>query len=364
MVSMDASRPTETAAPAVSVVVPLYNSAAYVGECLASLKAQTFGDFEALCVDDGSTDDSLAVAREAAGDDARFKFYALPENCGQSAARNVALDQAQGEYLMLLDSDDYLVPDALEKLVGRMRAQRLDDLYFSARSFYESQELHQLVREDFSQRPSFDGVATGRELFAFFEEREQFFPQGALRMVRRDLVERNGIRFREGIIHEDVLFTFQTLVESKRSSFLNEPIYRRRIRANSTMTSPKRTIANVRGHFECVQEMDRWLHAHVGELDERFVRAVAHRMTDYRLLTARDWYHDIEEADRERYLASLSPEDRLALYEDVLQPGAVVERLNEEFYGSITYRLGDTILRAPRAVRNRVSALLRFRKER
>lgn len=362
--SATATRPTETAIPAVSVVIPLYNSAAYVGECLESLMAQTFGDFEALCVDDGSTDGSLDVARAVARHDERFFFDSLPENRGQSAARNVALNRARGEYLMLLDSDDYLVPDALEKLIARMRAQQLDDLYFSARSFYESQELHELVREDFSERPSFDDVATGCELFAFFEERGQFFPQGALRMVRRDLVEEHCIRFREGIIHEDVLFTFQTLAESKRSSFLNEPVYRRRIRAGSTMTSPKRTIANVRGHFECVQEMDRWLHEHVEELDERFVRAVAHRMADYRLLAARDWYHDIDEAERERYLATLSAEDRLAFYEDVLQPGAVVERIGEEFYSSITYRLGNTILRVPRSIRNRVAEALRFRRER
>lgn len=361
--STSAAHPTETATPAVSVVVPLYNSSAYVGECLESLKAQTFDDFEVLCVDDGSTDGSLAAARAVAGSDERFRFYALPENRGQSAARNVALEHAEGEYLVLLDSDDYLVPDALAKLVGRMRAQQLDDLYFSARSFYESQELHERVREDFSQRPSFEEVATGRELFAFFEERDQFHPQAALRAVRRDLVERYGIRFREGIIHEDVLFTFQTLVHSQRSSFLNEPLYRRRIRANSTMTS-KRTIANVRGHFECVQEMDRWLRDHAGELDDRFLKAATHRVTDYRLLAARDWYHDIDEADRERYLASLSAGDRLAFYEDVLQPGEVVERLSEEFYGSVTYRLGDMILRVPRSVRNRVDEALRFRKER
>lgn len=130
------------------------------------------------------------------------------------------------------------------------------------------------------------------------------------------------------------------------------------------MTSPKRTIANVRGHFVCVQEMDRWLHAHADELEERFVRAVAHRMADYRLLAARDWYHDVDEEERERFLEELSPEDRLDFCGDVLQPGAVVEQLGEEFYGSITYRLGDAILRAPRAVRNRVAELLRFRKER
>lgn len=355
---------TQEACPTVSVVVPMYNSAAYVGECLESLKAQTFGDFEVLCVDDGSSDGSLEVARAAAGDDDRFRFDALPENRGQSAARNVALDRARGEYLVLLDSDDYLVPEALDKLVSRARAQNLDDLYFSARSFYESMELHELVREDFSQRPPFDDVATGRELFAFFEERDQFFPQAALRLVRRDLIEGAGIRFFEGIIHEDLLFTLQTLVISQRSSFLNEPLYRRRIRAGSTMTSPKRTIANVHGHFVCMREIGRWLADHADELDDGFVRAITHRMVDYRLLAARDWYHDVDEADRAAYLEGLSPEDRLAFYADILQPGSVVERLNEEFYASKTYRVGNALLSAPRFVRDRLAEAVRYGKER
>lgn len=350
--------------PRVSVIVPLYNVASYVEECLLSLKAQTFSDFEALCVDDGSSDGSLDVARESVAGDDRFWFDALPENRGQSAARNAALSRARGEYIVLLDADDYLVPEALEKLVIRADSQQLDDLYFSARSFYESMELHELVREDFSQRPSFEGVATGRELFAFFEERGQFFPQAALRMVRRDLVERHGIRFFEGIIHEDVLFTFQTLAFSQRSSFLNESLYMRRIRKGSTMTTPKRTIANVRGHFVCVQSMDDWLREHACELDEPFVEAVTHRMTDYRLLAARDWYHDVGEPDRAAFLKGLSPADKLAFYGDVLQPGAVVERMSGEFYESLTYRLGNAFLCAPRWARDRIAELLRFRRER
>lgn len=348
----------------ISIIIPLYNCAPYIEECLGSLKNQTLADFEVLCVDDGSSDGSFDIARASAGEDGRFRFEALSENRGQSVARNVALNQARGEYLMLLDSDDYLVPEALDKLVMRARAQDLDDLYFSARSFYESLEVHKLVREDFGQRPSFEGVASGRELFSFFEEHGQFFPQAALRMVRRDLVERHGIRFYEGIIHEDVLFTFQTLVESRRSSFLNEALYMRRIRKGSTMTSPKRTIANVRGHFVCVQEMARWLSDHADELDDRFVRAVTHRMTDYRLLAARDWFHDVDDADRVGFLKGLTASEKLAFYGDVLQPGAVIEEMGEEFYGSKTYRVGDALLSTPRFVRDRLFELLRFGRER
>lgn len=352
------------AEPTVSVIIPIYDCAPYVGECIASLRAQTFADFEALCVDDGSTDGSLALAREAAAGDGRFSFDALPENRGQSAARNRALDQAHGEYLVLLDSDDKLVPEALERLVERARAQQLDDLYFSAHSFYESLEVHRLVREDFSQRTPFEGVASGLALFAFFEKRGEFFPQSALRLVRRDLVERNAIRFREGIIHEDVLFTFQTLAASERSSFLNEPLYLRRVRPGSTMTSPRRTIRNVRGHWACVTEIERWVASHAEGLVAEAMEAIAHQVSEWRLLMAWDWHNDLTDQEKREFLAELDAQGRYRFLTSVVYPGERIERMNREFYGSVTYRLGDAFLRLPRLVRDRISEARRFRKER
>lgn len=344
----------------VSVIVPIFNCASYVGECVASLLSQAMGDFQALCVDDGSSDDSLRIAREAAQGDARFSFFQLPENRGQSAARNVALDHAQGEYLVLLDADDYLVPEALQRLVARADAQGLDDLYFSGRSFYEGAEAHRCVREDYSARPPFEGVATGKELFAFFEEHDGFFPQAPLRMVRRDLVERHGIRFFEGIIHEDLLFTLQTLLESERSSFLNEELYMRRVHMGSTMAQPRRTAANVRGHFVCLQQVQRWIDENPHRLNGRFADALAHRFAAYRAMMAHDWRCDLTEGERQGFLESLTPSERFDFMSSVVYPGSYVQ----EVFDSRTYRLGDAILSLPRAVRDRILDMVRYRKER
>ena len=79
--------------PAVSVIIPMYNVRPYIEDCLLSLKRQTFGDFEALCVDDGSTDGTLEAARKAGDDDARFSFLSQA-NAGQSAARNAGIARA------------------------------------------------------------------------------------------------------------------------------------------------------------------------------------------------------------------------------------------------------------------------------
>ena len=241
-----------------TVIVALYNCERYIAECLGSLRTQSFDDFEAIVVDDCSTDDGLRVAKAAVTDDERFRFLSTPANGGQGAARNVALEAARGRIVVLLDADDLLVPHALEHIAERFNEQQLDDLYFNAESFYEDAEAYNRVVEDFSGRDSFDGVATGMELFTFFEDRGQFFPHGALRAVSRSLIEDNAIRFPEGIIHEDLLFTLQTLVCSQRSSFLNEPLYRRRIRSGSTMASKHRTMRNIEGHLVSIRWMRSW----------------------------------------------------------------------------------------------------------
>ncbi|MFR3092216.1 MAG: glycosyltransferase family 2 protein [Eggerthella lenta] len=103
--------------PAVSVIIPMYNVRPYIEDCLLSLKRQTFGDFEALCVDDGSTDGTLEAARKAGGDDARFSFLSQA-NAGQSAARNAGIARATGKYVVFLDSDDYY-EDVLQMLFER-----------------------------------------------------------------------------------------------------------------------------------------------------------------------------------------------------------------------------------------------------
>ena len=178
-------------------------------------------------------------------------------------------------------------------------------------------------------------------------------------MVRRDLVERAQIRFCEGIIHEDLLFTMQTLVESARSSFLNEELYMRRVHAGSTMAQPRRTAENVRGHFVCLQKMERWIREHPDRLDGDFAQAMAHRFAAYRALMAHDWKLELAEGERAGFLDSLSPLERFEFFSSVVYPDTYVQ----DVYDSKTYRLGDAIASLPRTVVEKVSGALRRGRE-
>ena len=103
-----------------SIIIPVYNVAPYLRECLDSVLAQTFGDWESICVDDGSTDGSGAILDEYAAKDSRFKVI-HQTNAGVSAARNCALEQMSGEWFLFLDGDDILRVDGLETFVDIAR---------------------------------------------------------------------------------------------------------------------------------------------------------------------------------------------------------------------------------------------------
>ena len=100
--------------PAISVVIPVYNSQKYLRECIDSVLAQSFADFEVVAVDDGSSDESPAILDEYAAKDSRVKVV-HKANGGVSAARNDGFDVVSGDYVLFVDSDDYLAADALDR---------------------------------------------------------------------------------------------------------------------------------------------------------------------------------------------------------------------------------------------------------
>ena len=104
--------------PKITILIAVYNAEKFLAECLDSLLAQTMTDFQAVCVDDGSTDGSWRILEDYAARDRRIEIVSLGENRGQAYARNVALRQARGAVTCFLDSDDFLSPDALQQAVS------------------------------------------------------------------------------------------------------------------------------------------------------------------------------------------------------------------------------------------------------
>ena len=144
---------------AVSVIVPIYNVAPWLEDCLTSLEKQTLKNIEVILVNDGSTDGSREIAARYAQRNGNFTLIDR-ENGGLSAARNTGLDRARGEYVYFLDSDDYLVENALEILYTKASQENLDVLIFSAYTFTDGCEDFRWDRE-YRYTGDYSGVYRG-----------------------------------------------------------------------------------------------------------------------------------------------------------------------------------------------------------
>ncbi len=109
----------------ISIIVPVYNAEAHVAECLSSIQSQTFKDWECICVDDGSTDESPSIVEQFALNDPRFRLI-QQKNGGPGVARNTGLESAKGESFTFVDADDLVHPEMLKRLLGLVKTYGAD----------------------------------------------------------------------------------------------------------------------------------------------------------------------------------------------------------------------------------------------
>lgn len=330
--------------PFLSVVVPMYNAQRYVARCLESLRTQSFDDFEVICIDDGSSDGTLAEAQRAVQGDARFGFVSQ-ENKGPSATRNEGMRRSRGKYVLFVDADDFHDQGSFARLVGLARAEQLDALYFSARTEYDGAFMRGVYRDEYASRKNIDGVMSGQQLLIRFLECDSFSVSPVMQLLRREFLLDNGIGFFEGIIQEDNLFTCMVLAHAERAAYLNEPWYVRCVRPGSIMTSTK-DIRHVYGHFKCAYEMERWLLEHEGQCESGFPEALlSHASTCYGFAAREAW-----EVGEEALLAKarqLSSSERIRFIIDVVGASRSLGDLKSEYADSTTFRVGSAIMALP-----------------
>ena len=128
----------------ISILMAVYNTAQYLPQCLDSLLAQTMEDFQVICVDDASTDDSLQILKSYASRDSRIQVIPLKENHGQAYARNKGLECVTGTYTCFLDSDDWLGNDALQQVVDAFgQDETIDSVLFRCRYYYSEDRIEE-----------------------------------------------------------------------------------------------------------------------------------------------------------------------------------------------------------------------------
>lgn len=349
--------------PAVSVIVPVYNALPYVRETIASLQAQTFRDLEIICVNDGSTDGSLEELVALAREDGRIRVLNQP-NQGLSRSRNVGLEEARGTYVYFMDSDDLLMPQALEELVRPMEEQSLDLLYFDAESFFESEQLrrdHPWFINSYTRTKEYGDVYNGADLLALFQGNGDYIVSACMYVARRDLVERCNLRFIPGIMHEDNAFTFSLGIAAKRASHRKRAFFRRRVHTGSIMTTCP-SFAKSYGYFVCGREMARQLALAAGQLDHE-AQGQLETLVSQAFQNARNVYLSLSEEEREARFG-LS-EERGAFAIEVEGPAEALRRARDELVvarteiealrRSLSFRLGRAVTKPMRWFRDVVA---------
>ncbi len=220
----------------ISVVLPVYNVANYLRKCLDSLVNQTFKDFEVICVNDGSTDLSLSILEGYSLSDSRFKII-TQENQGLSGARNTGIEQVEGEYVLFVDSDDWLEENALEVLYEHVKGFSSDITMFKFKYYNENTEEYS--EGPFTNLEVIDpSFFTGN--FYYMDVIDIIFKISHApfnKLYKTSFLKENDAKFLYGSYYEDLEFFYKVFLKAKKVSVLPEYLYYYRIRDQSISTS-------------------------------------------------------------------------------------------------------------------------------
>ncbi|WP_273130515.1 glycosyltransferase [Bacillus weihaiensis] len=227
----------------LSIIIPIYNTGEYLEDCLDSLLQQDNNDFEIILVDDGSTDNSWSIIEGYIQEYSYISVY-RQENKGLSSARNLGLKKAKGRYIWFFDSDDFVErTDCVSLILKELFKYRLDCIILNG-SFHVdlltiwSRNKHnkRIISNHLGSN-----VSSGIDYLLNMKKNREWRYAVWLYVFKRDLLLENHLYFQEGFLHEDCPYT---LCISKKVKFLDENIYKYRIRENSIMTK-KITNKNV-----------------------------------------------------------------------------------------------------------------------
>lgn len=222
----------------VSVIIPVYNAAEFLPQCLESVMGQSHSDIEIIAVDDGSTDSSAGILQRYAASDGRMRVISQP-NRGVSAARNAALDAATGEYAVFVDSDDCIEREHVELLA---RAARHDNVVFTGALMLRDGGRTTAVRV-----PCLEGLDRTQAIVML--RRAQYFGWAWNKMFSLETIRREGLRFDESMrLHEDEMFTALYMRHVTSIVSTDAVTYRYSVRKGGAMNTLSRTEASVKAY--------------------------------------------------------------------------------------------------------------------
>lgn len=243
----------------VSIIIPMYNVEKYLEECLQSVTNQTFQNLEIICIDDASTDKTLMIADSIAKRDNRICVLKNQSNKGLSYTRNRGMDVANGKYIYFLDSDDMIRENAIQELWNEAENKQLDVVFFDGIVFFEDDELIDRFKGyGMHHLGNYNLIMSGREAFDAMIKNGEWAVNAPREFWKRRFLLDHNIRFENGIIHEDELFSTLAIMQVQRCSVMKNEYFIRRFRKNSIMTSEK-SQKDMNGYFACMSKILEYL---------------------------------------------------------------------------------------------------------
>ena len=210
----------------ISLIIPVYNVSPYIERCLKSVMEQTYDRFECIFVDDASPDDSIAKCeRMIAGYQGPIQFHVLhhQQNRGLSAARNTGTDAAKGDYILYIDSDDAISADCVEKLMAPVLADRSIEMVYGGHIVISDNGKRRLPKIYKCEGAEFRTLREVRDFY--LNPRSAFIHAAWNKLTSRDFIRRHGLRFEEGRLWEDALWTFFEMKHLSHLVFIPDVTY-------------------------------------------------------------------------------------------------------------------------------------------
>ncbi|RAP52089.1 MAG: hypothetical protein BZ137_09220 [Methanosphaera sp. rholeuAM130] len=226
----------------VSIIVPVYNAEEFLTESLDSILNQTFWDIEIICVNDGSCDNSLTMLNNMAKKDGRIMVI-NKSNGGCGSARNMGLNNATGEYVYFFDPDDYVLPDAIEKLYENA-CKNDSDIVLSQIAWYQEGNTINYNKPGYNLHETFPDADFDNFTFDYTDAKDYVlnsYYAPWTKLYRKSFLDDYDFRFDENIAFDDVPFHVKTMLKAKRISFIQKAFYHYR---TTNKNSVNNTVSN------------------------------------------------------------------------------------------------------------------------
>lgn len=311
----------------VSVIIPVYNVEAYLRQCLDSVISQTLDDIEVICINDGSTDNSLDILNEYSQKYDNFKVFSQ-KNSGQGSARNRGIEEACGDYIFFQDADDYIIHDALEKLYENAISNDSDIVFYKFARF-DNQGKINYKRPGFNFKKELGDVDFSNFTFDYTSIKghvlnSSFAPW--CKLHKKSFLKRfDDFIFPQSIAYEDMIFHVKEILRANKISFVDEFLYYYRDNPSSTVN-----ITHGFDIFRMVDMVEDFLKTEnlINEFEEEFKLFKVTQLLNYLILSQSEEYFNLTKEEFLKFSIgenSLLTSYKLSRYKFVLESDNLLE---------------------------------------